>query len=143
MKLGQIAQVLTGHSLRQAPLDDMEPRGYSIDSRTIKAGDVFFAIRGEKNDGHRFVADAFDRGAVAAVVEKATTAPLRAGPGGEDIEPRLIRVSDTLEALQSLASEVIKAWEGCEIAVTGSAGKTTTKELTAAILAQRWPTLKS
>src|SRR5262249_3201082 len=146
MKLGQIAQILSGASVKQEPkppLDDIEPRGYSIDSRTTRAGDLFFAIRGEKNDGHRFVADAFDRGAVAAVVEKATTAPLRAGPDGEDIEPRLIRVADTLAALQSLASEVIKSWDGCEIAITGSAGKTTTKELTAAMLAERWPTLKS
>jgi len=146
MKLGEIAQIVSAASARQEAgslLDDVEPRGYSIDSRTIKAADLFFAIRGEKNDGHRFVADAFDRGAVAAVVEKATTSPLRAGPGGEDIEPRLIRVSDTLAALQTLASEVIRSWEGCEISITGSAGKTTTKELTAAVLAERWPTLKS
>jgi UDP-N-acetylmuramoyl-tripeptide--D-alanyl-D-alanine ligase len=146
MKLGRIVQILSGASVKeglQSPLHDIEPLGYSIDSRTMRSGELFFAIRGAHNDGHRFLADAFDRGAVAAVVEKATTSPLRAGPDGEEIDSRLIRVTDTLAALQSLASDVIKSWGGCEIAITGSAGKTTTKELTAAIVARRGRTLKT
>jgi UDP-N-acetylmuramoyl-tripeptide--D-alanyl-D-alanine ligase len=145
MKLGQITQILlsssAGHDL-PAWLASAEPRGYSIDSRTIQAGDLFFAIRGENNDGHKFLVDVFDKGAVAAVVEKGTTSPLGV-VAAEEIEPRLIRVADTLEALQSLASAVIKSWEGIEIAITGSAGKTTTKELTAGMLARRGPTSKS
>ena len=146
MKLGRIAQILAGPSVQeklQTPLQDIEPLGYSIDSRTIRTGELFFAIRGEKNDGHRFLTEAFDRGAVAAVVENATTSPLRAGSDGEEIESRLIRVADTLAALQSLAAEVIKSWDGCEIAITGSAGKTTTKELTAATVANLGPTIKT
>ena len=145
MKLGQITQILlsrsAGHDL-PAWLATAEPRGYSIDSRTIRPGDLFFAIRGENNDGHKFLVDVFDKGAVAAVVEKGTTSPLGV-VAAEEIEPRLIRVADTLEALQSLASAVIKSWEGSEIAITGSAGKTTTKELTAGMLARRGPTSKS
>src|SRR5262249_44512705 len=120
MNLGSIAQLLSDGSVQQglqAPLDEVEPRGYSIDSRTIRAGDLFFAIRGENNDGHRFLADVFGKGAVAAVVEKTTTAPLEAGPDGVAIESRLIRVNDTLEALQALASGVIKSWRGCEVAI--------------------------
>jgi UDP-N-acetylmuramoyl-tripeptide--D-alanyl-D-alanine ligase len=146
MNLGRITQILSGGSLKEglhSPMDEIEPLGYSIDSRTIRSGDLFFAIRGTHSDGHRFIADAFDRGAVAAVVEKATTSPLRAGPDGEEIESRLIRVADTLGALQSLACDVIKSWGGCEIAITGSSGKTTTKELTAAIVAGRGRTLKT
>jgi UDP-N-acetylmuramoyl-tripeptide--D-alanyl-D-alanine ligase len=146
MKLGRIAQILAGASAAErlpTSLLDIEPLGYSIDSRTMRSGELFVAIRGEKNDGHRFLADAFDRRAVAAVVEKATTSPLRAGPDGEEIDSRLIRVPDTLAALQALASEVIKTWDGCEIAITGSAGKTTTKELTAALVANLGPTLKT
>jgi UDP-N-acetylmuramoyl-tripeptide--D-alanyl-D-alanine ligase len=146
MKLGRIAQTLSspssGPGLPPA-LSEAEPRGYSIDSRTIRAGDLFFAIRGDNNDGHKFLADAFEKGAVAAVVEKGTTSPLVTGPAGQDIEPRLIRVVDTLEALQSLASVVINSWDGREVAITGSAGKTTTKDLTAAMLGRLGPTSKS
>jgi UDP-N-acetylmuramoyl-tripeptide--D-alanyl-D-alanine ligase len=146
MKLGRIAQILSSGSVKQglaASLAETEPGGYSIDSRTVKAGDLFFAIRGEKNDGHRFLVDAFNKGAVAAVVEKGATAPLPGEADQEEVEPRLIRVGDTLEALQSLASKVIESWQGREVAITGSAGKTTTKDLTAAILSQQGPTLKS
>src|SRR5262249_50070451 len=62
---------------------------------------------------------------------------------GVAIESRLIRVNDTLEALQALASRVIRSWRGCEVAITGSAGKTTTKELAAAILSEQGPAMKS
>jgi UDP-N-acetylmuramoyl-tripeptide--D-alanyl-D-alanine ligase len=96
---------------------------WSIDSRTTNPGDVFFAIRGETHDGHAFVAQAFERGAVAAIIE-------------EDlgVDPRLIRVDDTLSALQSLAMWARDQWGGTVVGVTGSAGKTGTKEIVAALL---------
>ena len=108
--------------------------GYSIDSRTARDGDLFFAIRGERHDGHAFVGSALGRGAVAAVVH----APVPA------VAPeQLLQVEDTLEALQRLAHRVLTEWGGPIVGVTGSAGKTTTKDLVARVLAGAGPTHKS
>src|SRR5580704_7999605 len=141
MKLSEIADILTGGEKSEPLLSGIqatEPLGYSIDSRTIRSGELFFAIRGENNDGHRFVANALERGALAAVVDRAfAQEPV---PGGEG---RLITVPDTLLGLQSLASAVIRSWKGKEIAITGSSGKTTTKDITARLLSGVGPTLKS
>jgi UDP-N-acetylmuramoyl-tripeptide--D-alanyl-D-alanine ligase len=97
---------------------------FSIDSRTLQAGDLFFAIEGEVHDGHGFVADVLARGASAAVVHKDL---------GSD--PRLIRVDNTLTALQRLSGWACARWGGKVVGVTGSAGKTTTKDVAAAIVA--------
>ena len=95
--------------------------GVSIDSRTLKHGDLFFAIKGERMDGHRFVAAAFDKGAAAAVVEQAFEPASSSGP--------LFHVPDTLEALNALARQSRKRSKASIIAVTGSVGKTGTKEM--------------
>jgi len=105
-------------------LPDTRIGGWSVDTRTLQAGDLFFALRGENRDGHEYVAEAFGRGAAAAVVEREV-----AGWGPQ------VRVADTLEALQALARRARAQWGGKLIAVTGSAGKTTTKEIIAALLA--------
>ena len=97
--------------------------GWSVDSRTINPGDLFFAIRGDRNDGHDHVAGAFEKGAVAAVVEQPVEAP---GPQ--------ITVSDSVAALQRLGAATREQWNGEVIGVTGSAGKTTTKDAIAALL---------
>jgi UDP-N-acetylmuramoyl-tripeptide--D-alanyl-D-alanine ligase len=112
-------------------LGEREPLGYSIDSRTIRAGDVFFAIRGEHHDGHQFVADVLKKGVIAAVVARDFQLAQADGPRDDAM---LIHVDDTLAALQQLASAVRRDWRGQEVAVTGSMGKTTTKEMTAAAL---------
>jgi UDP-N-acetylmuramoyl-tripeptide--D-alanyl-D-alanine ligase len=131
--------------------------GYSIDSRTIKPGEVFFAVRGEKMDGHDFVNQALEKGALAAVVSKeklvtltARVAPDAAVRGGRtrasapaQAETALIPVDDTLIALQILAQAVRRLWERPLIAVTGSAGKTTTKEAIAHVLSTRFRVHKS
>jgi len=110
--------------------------GYSIDSRTLKPGDLFFAVKGERFDGHDFVDAALAAGAVAAVVRKDQT--------GRYADPyRLIPVDDPLLALQQLAMAVRKLWGKCLIGVTGSAGKTTTKEAIAHVLAAKFRVLKS
>jgi UDP-N-acetylmuramoyl-tripeptide--D-alanyl-D-alanine ligase len=114
-------------------------QGYSIDSRTVAAGELFFAVRGERLDGHDFLAAAFERGALAAVVSLAKVAAL---PDEVLVQPLLI-VEDPLAALQSLAGHVRRHWGGCLVAVTGSAGKTSTKEAVAAALAARFRVLKS
>jgi UDP-N-acetylmuramoyl-tripeptide--D-alanyl-D-alanine ligase len=113
--------------------------GYSIDSRTIAAGELFFAVRGERFDGHDFVVDAARRGAVAAVVSRAKVAAL---PDDALAVPLLI-CEDPLIALQSLAAHVRRQWGKRVVGVTGSAGKTTTKEAIAAALGARFQVLKS
>src|SRR5580704_17568842 len=111
-------------------------QAYSIDSRTVGPGQLFLAVKGERLDGHDFVEQALEKGAVAAVVRKDQ---LGRYPG----ETRLLAVEDTLVALQTLATAVRKLWGKPLIAVTGSAGKTTTKEEIAHVLGSRWRVLKS
>jgi UDP-N-acetylmuramoyl-tripeptide--D-alanyl-D-alanine ligase len=113
--------------------------GYSIDSRTVAPGEVFFAVRGERFDGHDFVTAAFERGAVAAVVSRARAASL---PDAALAHPLLI-AEDPLLALQSLAVHVRRQWGRLVVAITGSAGKTTTKEAVAAALSPKFNVLKS
>ena len=114
--------------------------GYSIDSRTIQAGELFFAVKGEKMDGHDFVADALAKGAAAAVVSGQKFLELARSSSPV---PRLIQVHDTLVALQTLATCVRRLWGKPLIGVTGSAGKTTTKEAIAHVLASRLRVHKS
>ena len=116
--------------------------GTSIDSRTVAAGELFFAVRGERFDGHDFVAAALAKGAVAAVVSMGWIAP-----EGMD-STRLLRVPDAeadgvLASLQQLARAVRRHWGGRVIAITGSAGKTTTKDAVAQVLGARFRVLKS
>ena len=103
-----------------------EARGVTIDSRTAMPGEVFFAIRGEAFDGNRFAAAALEKGCVAAVVENETWAH-------ED--ERYIVVPDGLKALQQAAHRYRMSWSFPVIALTGSNGKTTTKELMRDVLA--------
>ena len=106
-------------------------QGYSIDSRTVQPGELFFAVKGERLDGHDFVEQALSRGAIAAVVEKTKLARY-SNPGG------LMVVDDGLIALQTLATAVRKIWGKTAIGVTGSMGKTTTKEAMGHFLAIRY-----
>jgi UDP-N-acetylmuramoyl-tripeptide--D-alanyl-D-alanine ligase len=113
--------------------------GYSIDSRTVSSGELFFAVRGERLDGHDFVLAAIQRGAVAAVVSRARVATL---PDAALAVPLLI-AEDPLIALQALAAHVRRQWGRRVVAVTGSAGKTTTKEAIAAALGAKFSVHKS
>jgi UDP-N-acetylmuramoyl-tripeptide--D-alanyl-D-alanine ligase len=111
-------------------------QAYSIDSRTVGPGQLFFAVKGERLDGHDYVEQALEKGAVAAVVRKDQL-------GGYRGKACLLAVEDTLVALQGLATAVRKLWSKPLIAVTGSAGKTTTKEAIAHVLSTRFRVLKS
>lgn len=111
-------------------------RAYSIDSRNIQPGDLFFAVKGERLDGHDFVPEALAKGAVAAVVRKDQAARYPTGAP-------LLLVGDTLLALQALATAVRRVWAKPVVGVTGSAGKTTTKEAIAQVLSPRFHVLKS
>src|SRR6266403_1918887 len=112
--------------------------GVSIDSRTIRAGELFFAIHGPRHDGHDHVAAAFERGALAAVVAESRGRELAAS-----VRDRCIAVADTFDALKQLARAVRKSWGGKIAGVTGSVGKTTTKEILAALLGAKLRVLKS
>ena len=113
--------------------------GYSIDSRTLHPGDLFFAVRGERFDGHDFVEAALERGACAAVVAHDWSAKSAGSTGGL----RLLITDDPLAGLQRLAAAVRRHWGKRVIGITGSAGKTTTKEAVATVLGVQFNVLKS
>jgi UDP-N-acetylmuramoyl-tripeptide--D-alanyl-D-alanine ligase len=121
---------------------DKELTGYSIDSRAVAPGDLFFALAPEDyrrhfftakefDDGHRFIGQALNEGAVAAVARRAR---VEADPSFDEFRDRLLLVDDVIAALQSLAHETLQAWGGKVVGITGSAGKTTAKDLAAHVL---------
>jgi len=110
--------------------------GYSIDSRTLQPGELFFAVKGERFDGHDFVEAALERGAVGAVVADTQAARYKQ-------KSRLLAVPEPLEALQRLGRAVRRLWNKPLLAVTGSAGKTTTKDSIAKLLETKFRVLKS
>lgn len=124
-----------------AELFDKQISDFSIDSRSVGAGELFFALsqqdyaragfNGEFVDAHRFIADAFQRGAIAAVAREDRVS---GDPDLEKLKDRLLLVEDAIAALQLLAHRVYTAWGKPVVAITGSAGKTTAKELTAHVL---------
>jgi UDP-N-acetylmuramoyl-tripeptide--D-alanyl-D-alanine ligase len=132
MTLSEIANAAGGRIVLGQPERPVE--GISIDTRTLERGQLFVAVSGQRFDGHEFLAEAAARGAVAAVVARDVVAP----PGLE-----LIRVADTTAALADLARHVRTSVSLPVVAITGSTGKTTTKDMTAALLASRGPVLKT
>lgn len=140
-----LAEIAVGCSAKlEAPasaagVGSLMARGYSIDSRTVGEGELFFAVRGERLDGHEFIAGALARGAIAAVVSITRLAVL---PDSVLAAPLLV-VEDPLAALQALAGHVRRHWGGRVVGVTGSAGKTSTKDAVAAALGAKFSVLKS
>jgi UDP-N-acetylmuramoyl-tripeptide--D-alanyl-D-alanine ligase len=127
LSLAQV-QAATGAQLLAGAAGDIQIAGWSIDSRTTAPGDLFFALKGEHLDGHAFVETVLQQGAAAAVVSEVP--PSAGGP--------LLLVKDTLDALQSLAHWARRYWAKPIVAVTGSAGKTGTKDIIAALLSVRY-----
>jgi len=112
--------------------------GVSIDSRTLRAGELYVAIRGERLDGADFVPAALAAGAAGVVVAKGRGR--ETGGGGSTV---VIEVDDTIAALQALGHQVRRASGARVVAITGSAGKTTTKEITAEFLAARYRVIRN
>ncbi|MCX6991316.1 MAG: UDP-N-acetylmuramoyl-tripeptide--D-alanyl-D-alanine ligase [Chlamydiae bacterium] len=109
--------------------------GFAVDSRKVKPGFVFFALRGGKVDGHDFLIDAFKNGAIAAVVSSKFTEKF---PGHT-----LLYVYDVLDTLQTFARDVLSTQNKRIVAITGSMGKTTTKEFAATILSAKYKVFKT
>lgn len=105
------------------------------DSRALQGGDLFVALRGENFDGHKFAVEAERRGALAAILEEAPAELPESFP--------VILVPDTLKALQDLAAHYRRQLKMQVVAITGSSGKTTTKDLTASVLSQRFQVTKT
>lgn len=123
LSVGEVVQAVGGRLLGGDPLRRV--KGVSTDSRTVKSGEVFFALRGKRFDGHDFVPKAFASGAVAAVVQKEVQVPR---------DFALIEVEDTLKALGDLAFFWRSRIKAKVVGITGSCGKTTTREMTATVL---------
>src|SRR5438128_230905 len=107
---------------------------FHTDSREVKTGGVFFALSGAEKDGHRFVGDAIARGAAAVVVGRKTEIP------SGIVE---VLVPDTWKALYALASHALRRVQPLVVGVTGSNGKTSTKEMVAAILSRHFNVLRT
>jgi UDP-N-acetylmuramoyl-tripeptide--D-alanyl-D-alanine ligase len=142
VKVGAANSLMRAEAAAGRALFDKEIQGFSIDSRSTAGGELFFALSPEDYrrhcftassfaDAHRFIPDAFGRGAVAVVARAERVR------GDESLRPyldRLLLVEDVIEALQVLARGVIDAWGREVVGITGSAGKTTTKDLIAHVL---------
>ena len=138
MTAAEIAAATGGRVTSGNPAHRVER--WSIDTRSLQPGDLFVAIRGDRFDGHAFVAAALAAGAAGAVVTAAPVLP-EAGKGGP--APLLIEVADTTRALQDGAREMRRRAGAKVVAITGSAGKTTTKELAAAFLAAKYSVFRN
>jgi len=134
LKSEEIATAVQAQRLDAA--GSIVPSGYSIDSRTLAAGECFIAIQGPSFDGHEFIGAALNQGAALVIARADTKSPIEAGWP-------VIRVEDTLSALQRLANFNRRKWGKTVIAITGSAGKTTTKEMTGLLLQAHFRIFKS
>ncbi len=131
MDVRTVAEITGGHLMQNGA--SVEFQGFSTDSRTLQPGDLFIPLRGDNFDGHDHMAQAIQRGAVACLSEEMISGLL----------VPVIKVTDTLKALGDLAAAVRQKFAGPVIGITGTSGKTTCKEMLAAILDAIGPGLKS
>jgi UDP-N-acetylmuramoyl-tripeptide--D-alanyl-D-alanine ligase len=128
MKLLEISNILEGELKYLSP--DILIDEIAIDSRVIKGGELFFALKGEKSDGHNFIPQALEKGAVGAVMDR-------------DLPYPGVLVRDTTDSLFKLSGEIRRCYPIPLVGVAGSSGKTTTKELTALALGKVYKVIKS
>lgn len=133
MEMLTLAQIAAFVGAKEPENGDLEITGICRDNRTVNKGDLFVAIRGECFDGHDFILDAAQKGARAALVDR------------EILECPIptIEVKDTILGLQALATGYRKLFQPHVVGVTGSVGKTTTKEMIASVLSEHFYTLKT
>src|SRR5690625_648556 len=128
ISINQVAEYCHGRmNDKAAAMGEAPVSGASIDTRTIRKGNIFIPFKGENVDGHRFIDDAFSKGAGVSLTE----APFEE----TDADHPLIHVEDGLRALQMIAKRHLEAVDPTVIAITGSNGKTTTKDMVECLLA--------
>jgi UDP-N-acetylmuramoyl-tripeptide--D-alanyl-D-alanine ligase len=121
----EVAQKLGGSSEILSPI-----LGYQVDSRHLQPGELFFALPGERTDGHCFLSEVQKRGGIGAVVSN--------GYGGPEFGLELIRVENVVESLQALARDAVDHCSAQIVAITGTMGKTTTKDFIATLLEAKY-----
>lgn len=136
ISLTNLVKIIRASRGARATSDESQVTGISTDSRTVKPGDCFFAISGDNFDGHNFLADVFAKGAACAVVSK--DIPADKFPG-----KAILKVSDTIKALGDLARWYRLDCKFKVVAITGSAGKTTTRQIVSHVLSQHFKTYQS
>jgi UDP-N-acetylmuramoyl-tripeptide--D-alanyl-D-alanine ligase len=139
MSLGEVANAVGGSLHGSSPPSQLAPDSVSIDTRTLRPGEMFVAIRGDRFDGHDFIQEALGKGAALMLTSKTD-------PGWNDsMQPgcNLIVVPDTLAALQQLASHARRKWGRPLLAVSGSMGKTTTRHFAARLLSEKFRVLET
>ena len=161
MKVGDIVKATGGVLLRGDPAREVSPRAFSTDSRTMRRGGIFIALKGPNFDGHDFIAEAFRKGATGVIVSKhirdtslreimqlrekcpGHETPRRKKCPDHETHTCIIKVADTAKAYGAIARYHRMRFDIPLIAVTGSNGKTTTKEMIARILSRRFDVLKN
>jgi len=147
--LSEVLTGLAGHVVAVSSEAEMLFRDVVIDSRLATPGSLFVALRGEHQDGHAFVSDAFARGAAGAIVERPMEGYVTLSSADcwqvADLHPPIcMLVPDALSGLQQIAAHWRRLHARCKVVgITGSVGKTTTKELVAAVLSRHYETVKS
>lgn len=139
MSLAKIVEVLGAEYIGRTEDLDKCVTAVTMDSRTITENGLFIAIRGERSDGHDFVADVFRKGALAVIAEHA----VEHDADGSQVTGNQILVADSVQALQKLAAYYRTCLETKVVTITGSVGKTSTKEMIASVLAEKYNVLKT
>ncbi len=134
LSIGEVVSAVGGELIRGT--ETAKVGGVNTDTRCIKRGDLFFALSGENADGHAYVGKAVEGGAAGVVVSDAGSVPAES-------DCAVIVVSDPLRAMGDLAKYYRSRFDVVVIGVTGSVGKTTTKEMLAAVLERKWKTLRN
>ncbi|MFH1927329.1 MAG: UDP-N-acetylmuramoyl-tripeptide--D-alanyl-D-alanine ligase [Chloroflexota bacterium] len=149
IRLSEVLTGLAGHVVAVSSEAEMIFRDVVIDSRMVTPGSLFVALRGEHQDGHAFVSDAFARGAAGAIVERpmegyVTLSSTDCWQVADLHQPICMLVPDAMSGLQQIAAHWRRLHAKCKVVgITGSVGKTTTKELVAAVLSRCYETVKS
>lgn len=141
LSVKEILHVTEGRLVCGRP--DYHAGSFSLDSRTINRGDIFIAIKGTRFDGHGFLEEVINKGASGIIIEEGYALPeclsrISSYNGRRNLLPIVIRVKDTIEALGNIACLYREKFQGPVISVTGTVGKTGTKEVIAAVLAQKF-----
>ncbi len=132
--LAQLSTVISATPFNLSNATATLATGITTDTRSLKPGEIFLALRGEIFDGHSFVSGAIEKGAIAAIVDSKFSIS-----EAQNLSFPLLQVPDTLQAYQTIARWWRDQFSIPVIAVTGSVGKTTTKELIAAVLSYPTP----